>query len=60
MIIFQADIKTYRFGKNGIYSFKETILSVFNKYNPVTKKMYSREWGTFYDKKVPQRNYAAV
>ena len=40
---FQAEIKTYRFGKNGIYSFKETIFSVFNKYNPVTKKMYSRE-----------------
>ena len=36
---FQADIKTYRFDKNDINLFKETILSVFNKYGPI--KIYS-------------------
>ena len=36
--IFQADIKTCGFDTKDINSFKETILSVFNKYAPIRKK----------------------
>ena len=35
---FQADIKTCGFDTKDINSFKETILSVFNKYAPIKKK----------------------
>ena len=35
---FQSDINTYRFDKNDVNIFKETILSVFNKYSSVKKK----------------------
>ena len=35
---FQADIKSCGFDTNDINSFKETILSVFNKYAPVKMK----------------------
>ena len=35
---FQADIKTCRFDTNYINSFKEIILSIFNKYSPIKKK----------------------
>ena len=34
----QVDIKTSRFDKNVVNSFKETILSIFNKYAPVKEK----------------------
>ena len=35
---FKADIKTCRFDKSDTNSFKETILSAFNKYAPIKKK----------------------
>ena len=35
---FQADMKTRFFDESDISSFKEIILSVFNKYAPVKKK----------------------
>ena len=35
---FQADIKTCGFDTKDINSFKETVLSVFNKYAPIKKK----------------------
>ena len=35
---FQTDIKTCRFDKNYINSFKEAVLPVFNKYVPIKKK----------------------
>ena len=48
---FQADIKTYRFDENDRSSFKETILSVFNKYAPIKKKYIRANEAPFYDQK---------
>ena len=39
---FQADIITCRVDKNEINNFKETILSVFNKYAQIKKKFSSK------------------
>ena len=49
---FQADIKTYRSDKNDINRFKETILSVFNKYDPIKKKYIRANEATFMTKKL--------
>ena len=49
---FQADIKTCGFDTKDINSFKETILSVFNKYAPIKKKYVRANEARFMTKKL--------
>ena len=49
---FQADIKTCGFDTKDINSFKETILSVFNKYIPMKKKYIRANEAPFMTKKL--------
>ena len=48
--IFQADIKTCRFDKNDINSFKETIFSAFSKYARTKKEYFQANEVTFMTK----------
>ena len=57
---FQADIKTCRFDKNDINSFKETNFSVFNKYASVKKKYIRAKEAPFITKNLHKRNYETV
>ena len=49
---FQADIKTCGFDTKDINSFRETILSVFNKYAPIKKKYLRANEEPFMTKKL--------
>ena len=57
---FQADVKTCRFDKSDINSFKETRLSVFNKYVSAKKKCTRAKEAPFMTKQLAQGNYETV